>query len=294
MAGGTTGWNGTSPDTYWLNEVWRIDSSGKWTSVSGHSGWQARQNPGFVAAKDVAVLAGGEAWHPPTQDKDTWNDVWQMSLATGEFKQMATAPWEARTGHAMEAIDDDTVLMAGGGSCRSCMFIKKFNDVWKYSAKSDKWTRLKDAPWRARWFHGLAATSTGDVVMAGGQAGFLSDNDVWKMDKTGEWTQITAKAPWGGRSQFGFTASPVSPFIVLAGGMDGGNDSWQMNMATMQWTRLSDLPGSNFGPALTVWGDDRVVISGGSVPCEGWHCGSQQFVETSKQWVLQLNVTAAH
>eukprot|EP00947_MAST-08B_sp_MAST-8B-sp1_P006567 g6567.t1 len=207
MAGGTEGWNGTDTDHYWLNEVWRVDAAeGKWallasdepTPAPNSSSWQPRQNPGFAATKrGVAILAGGEAWHPPTQTQDTWNDVWSMDLSTGAFSQLPDAPWQARTGHGLVALDDDTLLMAGGGSCRSCSFIKHFADVWEFKLSTKTWKQRPDAPWQARWFHGMAATGAGEVVVAGGQAGFLSLQDVWKMDpNSGKWSLLTQKAPW--------------------------------------------------------------------------------------------------
>ena len=63
MAGGTSGWNGTSVENYWLNDVWRVNNDGDWSIVTPLSDdhWAGRQNPGFAATSQIALLAGGEA-----------------------------------------------------------------------------------------------------------------------------------------------------------------------------------------------------------------------------------------
>ena len=171
--------------------------------------------------------------------------------------------------------------------------MKKFADVWEFNTATKTWRQREDAPWKPRWFHGMAVTYSGEVVVAGGQAGFFSLHDVWKMDTAGKWSQVTAKAPWSGRSQFGLMASPVAPLMVLAGGMgvEVEDSVWQLHTETWEWTKLPPLPTSDVGPSLTVWGACILRVSGGSVPCRGWHCGSQQFVETSKEWQIALNTT---
>merc|ERR1712216_32289 len=145
--GGTSGWNGTSPELYWSNDTWQVDSQGDWHQKASGP-WQPRQNPGVAISSELAILAGGEAWHPPTQTHDTWNDVWELELSTGAWRQLATAPWGVRTGHSM-VLSGDRIIMTGGGSCRSCVWITKYHDVWSFDLKSKQWTQLADAPWKA-------------------------------------------------------------------------------------------------------------------------------------------------
>ena len=82
------------------------------------------------------------------------------------------------------------------------------------------------------------------------------------------------------------------PIVVLAGGIESGSEqAWQLHTETWEWTRLPDLPMTNAAsPALTVWACG-VMASGGSVPCQGWHCGEQQTVETAGQWQVSVNAT---
>merc|ERR1719482_2298303 len=66
VAGGVPNGVDKAPN-YWLNDVWRVDSEGKWTIVTPGSyekprnHWKGRATPGLAVRSDgTAVLAGGE------------------------------------------------------------------------------------------------------------------------------------------------------------------------------------------------------------------------------------------
>jgi len=211
-----------------------------------------------------------------------------MNLASGVWKQLPDAPWGVRTGHAMVA-QGESILMSGGGSCRSCIFMHHYADVWSFNASTEAWTQLPLAPWKPRWFHSMSTATNGDVIMAGGQIGFRSVNDVWKLSG-GVWSELTQKAPWSARSQFAMTASPLHRTLVLAGGYD---DAWLMDLTENplgKWSKLPMLATEANAPVLAVFSDGSVIIAGGDVPCGNpARCGSQTFVSVNHQWFLKLN-----
>ncbi len=180
LAGGQAGSQST-------NEVWRwIAGSGIYQNL-GNAAWSARYGHAMTTLPDGRiVLAGGT---DSSGSGTTFNDVWISSDGGASWQpQTGAAPWEARHGHALEALPDGRLLLLGGRFPQT--FGNPgilFSDMWLSEDAGVTWTEVSDeAPWGARAGMDTELLANGDLLLAGGR---ISENeavaDVWRLRLSG-------------------------------------------------------------------------------------------------------------
>ncbi len=159
------------------------------------------------------------------------NDVWHSSNGKDWTQATASAPWEARIGHAVVAFGGKMWLL-GGGAYGVTSF-EDHNDVWCSTNGSD-WTKVTgSAAWAKRDGHTVVVYDN-KMWLIGGGVGYTDTryNDVWYSTDGENWNQATASAQWSKR--YGHSSAVFDSKIwVIAG--DGGsklNDVWWYKGAT--------------------------------------------------------------
>jgi hypothetical protein len=191
----------------------------------------------------------------------------QWSLAT-DF-----APWGNRSDHAQVTLDDQSVLVIGGGDYSSSW--KVFNDVWRSTDLGVTWTPLTtNAPWAARAYLTVTKVNTASggerlVLVGGGHCigpfitsfcqAFEWFADVWVSDDGGTtWTETVANvsSPFSARGGHAATAMNNDTSVFVMGGMNSigqMNDAWRSDDGGMSWVEVR--PNSTANGANSTSGD---------------------------------------
>lgn len=196
-----------------------------------------------------------------------------------QLELMGTAVWrqlqpgsspEARILHSMATVPGtDKVLLFGGSGAGGYL-----NDTWLFDLSDCCWTRLAPpaAP-RARRAAGLAPFDGTDILLLfGGETSYGVSGYTWLFNMSeGNWTRLTPAASPPARSHHSLATIHGTDRVLLFGGWNGSaclNDTWVFDLSEGNWTQLSPpespAPRDTFSLA-PVWGDDRVVLFGGSV-----------------------------
>ncbi len=107
-----------------LNDVWRsTDMGATWTQMTANASWSARWHHTAVALSDDSiVLIGGE-----DENGHLLNDVWISTDMGATWTEITTTvPWNARDGHAIVALSDNSIVLMGGNDG------DRLNDVWRF------------------------------------------------------------------------------------------------------------------------------------------------------------------
>lgn len=122
---------------------------------------------------------------------------------------------------------------------------QNFGDVWTGDQEGN-WRRLVDTgPFRPRHGHALLCTSSGELLLLGGDEGgippavSLLKSDVWRSPDGETWVLQTGAAPWSARKYFGAVTDGAEG-IFIAGGLGGSdsggfNDVWQSQDQGATW-----------------------------------------------------------
>ncbi len=216
------------------------------SSSSGNRGYSPV--PAESAATEGLVAASGKegsildpSGPPPllqTGSGDTWTE-------TNTERNPTTTPTK-RYGHAMATISSGYVLLFGGfGGIGSGIYL---NDTWLFNTATGTWGKITGSPSTptARYYHAMAATSSGDVLLFGGQnvSGSLL-NDTWLFNTaTKSWTEVTGltRTP---TARYQHAIAATSSGVLLFGGYRGSsplNDTWFFNTSTKSWSQVSTSP----------------------------------------------------
>lgn len=183
LAGGQMGSQST-------NQVWRwLAAAGTYQNL-GNAAWSARYGHAMTTLPDGrVVLAGGTDFSGSGSSSETYNDVWISSDGGANWQQQTgNAPWEARHGHALEALPDGRLILLGG------RFPQPFGDpailfgdVWLSEDAGVSWIQVTAAaPWGARSGMDTELLPNGDLLLAGGR---ISETeavaDVWRLQLSG-------------------------------------------------------------------------------------------------------------
>lgn len=142
------------------------------------------------------------------------------------------------------------------------------NETEVYDETTDQWTVLSDgtgsspAPSPRTGLSLAGDPSTGVAVLFGGETNEtsgLSANDTWVFDfANGSWTNVSSSSGPAPREDAAFAISPTLGVGLLFGGWNPDyqgtgevtfSDTWELNLTTYHWTRVSVAAGSG-PPAL--------------------------------------------
>lgn len=218
-----------------FNDVWATQDFESWTLRNSQAPWKGRGSLSSVSIKDKILMIGGINYHNATWQH--FSDVW-LSNDRGKswVNTISMAPWHARGGHSVTALDNGLLVLTGGA-----FFLGEdheeqlFSDVWISSDLGATWTITnEDAPWGPRGYHRVVANGTNVILVGGFNGSYV--NDVWMSSDYGRsWVLVDANAPWSGRENLGVqVVGESSRSLVLFGGTDWNihtfNDAWTKNL----------------------------------------------------------------
>jgi len=200
--------------------------------------WPVRYGLGVAVFQDRLWVLGGTA---SARTGTQFNDVWSSADGRQWRRELASAPWAPRWGHAVFALSDRLWVIGGLASVSP---IVNLNDIWS-SPDGKQWTRvLADAPWRGR--HVWATTVHGNrmFLIGGATDGSGSYQDVLSSADGIHWRSETIQKPWFVGRKYHAAAS-YRGRIVLAAGVT--NDASQLGGGQY----LGDVWSSEDGRAWT-------------------------------------------
>ena len=212
---------------------------------------------------------------------DTWNgkayfgfgfgngynrDLWEFDPQTGEWRELASCPCQARIHPAFIAHNDKIFVGLGGSSNGN------LKDWWEYDMATDSWSQKPSFPAANR--HHPFQFGLGDYIYTGfGHGNNFISNEWYRYDPaTEEWTQV-ATLPSEGRvagTQFSYNGKGY----VLSG--DGGDHTsmeegefWSYDPELDLWEELPPHPGvSRWAPTSFIL-DGWVYLLGGPTNVNG-------------------------
>ena len=120
-----------------LKDMWEYDSqTDSWTRKADF--------PGAARVKAIAGVIGDRAYvglgAVAPYDGNQFSDLWEYTISTDSWKQMASFPGEARTDLVCAVIDSCLYTTEG-------FAVTNFNqDTYKYDPKTNTWTQLTSSP----------------------------------------------------------------------------------------------------------------------------------------------------
>ena len=178
------------------------------------------------------------------------NDLWQYTLSTDAWAQLASAPRNKRY-PAMAELAGKLYVFGGASGGTSYT-----NDLMAYDIATNVWVTVavSGSPPVARYNAKLAAVG-GKLYMYGGQASAGVLSDLWSFDpSTKAWTSLAADA-----ARSGGVLGVIGNELYYAAG--SSNSTAKYTPATNKWTTLPGLPFTYLGAAggvvgglLYIWG----------------------------------------
>jgi hypothetical protein len=212
-------WSTYPPDDrYGSNEY---DGELSWTTVSTSNDWVRRWKHASVVFNDSLWILGGYGYQGLNKDSYL-EDVWYSS--DGQTWQAATmeAPWHGRTGHAVVVLNGKMLLIGGYAVDEDAISTHEtnhyMNDIWQ-STDGETWTKLADASFGKRAYHGAIVVNDTIFVIGGMKNGTDYYDDIWKSTDGINWTQVltdTYREILGKRS--GMAVARVGSDIYIQGG----------------------------------------------------------------------------
>jgi N-acetylneuraminic acid mutarotase len=206
------------------SEVWNSDDGNHWTRLTADGGFPGR-SPGTVAVfNDRLWLLGG--MQGASGGTVTWNnDVWSSGDGITWRRDVASAPWPGRSGHA--AFEFNGRLWVVGGYPNPFGTEEGGDDAWS-SPDGITWTEeTHDAPFAK----GASATvMNGRIYTLGGDENGVYRRDVYSSADGRTWRLENATPPFAFRHEFMFAS--LSNRLYLIGGLtsvttnDRTNEVW--------------------------------------------------------------------
>ena len=193
------------------------------------------------------------------------NDLWEFDPATGEWKELASCPCDARIHPTFVAHKGNIYVGLGG-----VQGVGNVKDWWQYNIETDTWTQKTDFPSHER--HHPYQFAIGDYVYTGfghGTAAPLIYVNWYRYDpELDEWDEV-ASIPGEARVA-GTQFSHEGKGYVLSGdgedhqSMEVG-EFWEYDAELDSWTELPPHPGfSRWAPASFIIDNEVYIINGSS------------------------------
>jgi gliding motility-associated-like protein len=241
------------------NQCWKYDPA---TDT-----WSQQANLPMQINQAAAVIWNGKAYVLGSGDKTIWmydpaNDGWTR-------KATMTGAAQART---QGFLLNDQMIVAGGLGPASSVLA----EVWAYDLINDTWTRKNDMPYGMAYSAAFAVNGkgylcTGNSTRGGGtaQSAVCLQYDL----AADSWT-VLPDFPGGLRGGgLGFTDGNKA-YVGMGNRGAILNDLWQLDPATLTWSRMQDIPIGRYGALSFVIGHKAYVgtgaIGGGNRGTDFW------------------------
>lgn len=119
-----------------LDDIWELETNKTWKSIkSQNKGPLPRYEfSGTIALNKVFIFGGISI---ENEIVSVYNDFWIFSLDSYSWTlQSSESPVPERSGHVMEFVSDNCVVVHGG-ECHS-----QFDDLWVYKLRCDNWMKI--------------------------------------------------------------------------------------------------------------------------------------------------------
>jgi hypothetical protein len=221
----------------------------EWTTIGENLPFLPRINQTLLNFKGDMYMMGGYGYN---EGHFNFNDVWRSDDGTN-WKKIATAPWQARSGNAGVVYGGEIYII--GGETYNASGSTFYNDVWK-SVDGIKWTKDKmSAPWSARSVGGATIFQNKIFIIGGGSYVLNADGtydftvykDIWSYD--GEnWKQELSETPWNGAGVSGVFVQSGKLFVITDDGLHSNIIVWNSDDGKV-WNKVTDatnFPNYNF------------------------------------------------
>lgn len=203
------GWNWTSTQTQYFNDLWEFDTTSLYlTGIDVQPPYwnQLKPSAPLPPGRDAhsAVAGGGGLW-----------------IFGGFSHNPAKGPW-------VGCSPDD-----------QCMY---YNDLWKYDARANTWTKMNpsgDIP-AGRWGHSADVIGNRMLIFGGNMAGSVNSNDIYSYDFTNNHWQLlkVTNAP---TPRYSHVSGHIGSNLYIYGGSGGVNDLWRFTLNVEQ-TYITEGP----------------------------------------------------
>jgi N-acetylneuraminic acid mutarotase len=268
------------------NGVWR-----RFATVG--AGPSERSAPVAVGIGDAMYVFGGGRDDFSTGRATFYNDLHRLDVRTHTWTPLAPvgeapAPRAFAAGAAQPSTRRMFVFGGSTFDVQGTQF-QPFDDLWAYSAMTNRWTRLGQAGGGPSARSGSTMWAVGDLlyIFGGIDATFTTLNELWVYDlRRGSWTLLPATTPAPGpRHVAQAGAFDRIGRLTLYGGEDVDpntgfvvrDDTWQFDLARRSWRNVTPVtanidPPRNYGAAAIVGAS--LYLQGGDVPGGEGGCGA--------------------
>jgi len=220
-----------------LKELWEYDST--------QDSWIRKADfPGVARVKAIAGVIGDKAYaglgSVSPYDGNQFSDFWEYNNTTDTWVQMASFPGIAKNDLFCAVVDSSLYVTEGFAST---IFNK---DTYKYSPKTNTWTRLADCPVRRSSTAGFSIGS--DIYVGSGYYTANYKDFYCYHTPTNTWSR-KADLPEARILSKGISINGKG-YIMLGrywnGSLDGGKllkDVVEYDPTSNTWTRCGDFPG---------------------------------------------------
>ena len=223
--------------TGFLKELWEYDST--------QDSWIRKADfPGVARVKAIAGVIGDKVYvglgAVAPYDGNQFSDFWEYNNTTDTWVQMASFPGIAKNDLFCAVVDSSLYVTEGFAST---IFNK---DTYKYSPKTNTWTRLADCPVRRSSTAGFSIGS--DIYVGSGYYTANYKDFYCYHTPTNTWSR-KADLPEARILSKGISINGKG-YIMLGrywnGSLDGGKllkDVVEYDPTSNTWTRCGDFPG---------------------------------------------------
>ncbi len=251
---------------------------------------------------DRMVLFGGDHGVPVScaPQTDFVGDTWAFQPDCDNFVELKPADAPKRRGRHATAADATRMIVHGGRSRQGTSGdYDVYDDTWSFDFATDTWSEL-DAPGgpSARSNH-VSVIVGSKLYIYGGNASddglaFTPLGDTWMLDlDTLAWTELTTSNTPPDRL-FHAGATDGAFLYVYAGGDENAffgpffDDLWALDLASLEWTELSD--GAE-GPEGRIWPALAHDAALGRLVMFGGH-DDQELGNHNELWAFDLGTKA--
>ncbi len=252
-------------DHTYQNEVWFFDTQcDQWrqSEAVAPTAGRNRHAAAYDPARRQMIVYGGRYRAGSSGSYTLFDDVLAFDIETETWSVIATGGPAPRH-NAVAVVDPvgDQLLVFGGDTSDSGLFIQEQNDVWALDLGTGTWQQLEGTdtsqarPAKRKWVTGLwDAQRSWLVVYGGGDATAFSNtaqyfDDVWAFDLTQTppvWYQLDVDPPQAPEGRFwpGLVHDTVNDRYVVFGGHDdqqvgNRNDTWALGPVAGSWELFS-------------------------------------------------------
>ena len=223
--------------TGFLKELWEYNST--------LDSWIRKADfPGVARVKAIAGVIGDKAYvglgSVAPYDGNQFSDFWEYNNTTDSWVQMASFPGIAKNDLFCAVVDSSLYVTEGFAST---IFNK---DTYKYSRKTNTWTRMADCPVRRSSTAGFSIGS--DIYVGSGYYTANYKDFYCYHTPTNTWSR-KADLPEARILSKGISINGKG-YIMLGrywnGSLDGGKllkDVVEYDPTSNKWTRCGDFPG---------------------------------------------------